>query len=107
MKLTAIQVLGLFAIANHFEHKVTRTSRGSYQIDVTLGYSTTESGRNLPDVINLVIDANSEVEEGEYVWFINTMTKAVLEKEEQERKYQERKKLIASLTPEQRELLGV
>lgn len=108
MKLTAVQVLKIFELANHFiENKVTKLPRGSYQIDVTLDYTTTESGRNLPNVINLVIDADSEVEEGEYDWFMDAMSRKLMEREEEQRKYQERKKLIASLTPEQRELLGV
>lgn len=108
MKLTAIQVLEIFELANHFiENKVTELIRGSYQIDVTLDYTTTESGRNLPNVINLVIDGSGEVEQSEYVWFMDAMSRKLMKQEEEQRKYERRKELLASMSQEDKELLGL
>lgn len=75
-----------------------------YRIEVTVSYTE----YNDPIIEEFYIYEKDEDTDWAIVDYINEVLDRQIEKEkERERKYQERKKLIASLTPEQRELLGV
>ena len=107
MKLSALQVFNLFDKASDFQYKVSKLDCGGYQLGVTVGYTTTYSNRNVPDNISLVVDGNGEVDDGEYYWFQDKMDEKLQEKEEQRVKEARRKELLASMSKEDKELLGL
>jgi hypothetical protein len=107
MKLTAIQVFSLFEKASNFEYKVSKLNRSRYQLDLTLGYRTTYNHRNVPDNMFLVVDSDGEVDDGEYIWICDQMDGKLQEKKEQQVKEARRKELLASMSDEDKELLGL
>ena len=107
MKLSALQVFNIFDKASDFRYNVSKLTCGGYQLDVTVGYTTTYSNRNVPDNISLVVDGNGEVDAGEYLWFQVKMNEKLQEKEEQRVKEARRKELLASMSKEDKELLGL
>ena len=107
MKLSALQVFNLFDKASDFQYKVSKLTCGGYQLYVTVGYTTTYSNRNVPDNISLVVDGNGEVDEGEYLWFHVKMDEKLQEKEAARVKEARRKELLASMSKEDKELLGL
>jgi hypothetical protein len=108
MKLTALQVFNLFNKASDFQYEVTKLTCGDgYQLDLTLGYTTTYSNRNVLDNVSLVVDGNGEVDDGEYYWFRDKMDEKLQEKEAQRVKEARRKELLDSMSKEDKELLGL
>lgn len=108
MKLSALQVFNIFDKASDFQYKVSKLTCGDgYQLDLTLGYTTTYSNRNVPVNISLVVDGNGEVDDGEYYWFQDKMDEKLQEKESQRVKEARRKDLLASMSKEDKELLGL
>ena len=107
MKLYALTVFNLFDRASDFQCKVSNLDCGGYQLDVTVGYTTTYSGRNVQDNISLVVDGNGEVDDGEYYWFRDKIEEKLQEKESQRVKEARRKELLASMSKEDKELLGL
>jgi hypothetical protein len=107
MKLSALQVLNIFNKASDFRYNVSKLTCGAYQLDVTVDYTITYTGRNVPDNISLVVDDNGEVDDGEYYLFQDKMNKKLQEKESQRVKEARRKELLASMSKEDKELLGL
>jgi hypothetical protein len=107
MKLTPHSLLELFNQAGNFEYKFYKHPLGRYQLDVTVGYRTTYTHRNVPDIISLLVDGNGEVDDCEYIWFCDQMDGKLQEKKEQQVKEARRKELLASMSDEDKELLGL
>ena len=107
MKLSALQVFDLFDKASDFRYNVSKLDCGGYELDVTVDYTTTYTGRTVPDNISLVFDAYGEVEKDEYNWFYNQLERAIEKKEEAQAKEARRKELLASMSKEDKELLGL
>ena len=103
MKLSALQVFNIFDKASDFQYNVSKRTRGGYQLEVTVDYT----GRNVPFNINLVVDGNGEVDDGAYYWFHDKMDEKLQEKESQRVKEARRKELLASMSEEDKELLGL
>ena len=107
MKLSALQVFNIFDKASDFRYNVSKLTCGGYQLDVTVDYTITYTGRNVPDNISLVVDDNGEVDDGEYYWFQDKMNERLQEKESQRVKEARRKELLDSMSKEDKELLGL
>lgn len=107
MKLSALLVFNLFEKASNFPYTVSKLSSGGYQLDLTVDYTSTYTGRTVPDNISLLVDADGEVDEGEYFWFQDKMDEKLQEKEERRVKEARRKELLASMSKEDKELLGL
>jgi hypothetical protein len=77
------------------------------QLDVTVGYLTTRTGESHPDVISIIIDSDGEVNDDDYIWFKNQLDGKLQKEKEQQLKEARRKELLASMSDEDKELLGL
>ena len=106
MKLTTHSLLELFNRASNFKYELHKHLLGYYQLNLTLGYQTTGTGESHPDIISIIIDSEGEVNVNRYFWFCNEMNwqlRKKAKKEEEER----RKEFLASMSDEDKELLGL
>jgi hypothetical protein len=107
MKLIPHSLLELYNLVNNFEYKFYKHPLGRYQFDVTVDYQTTDTGKSVPEIISIIIGPDGEVDYGEYIWFCERMKSKLQEKKEQRVKEARRKELLASMSKEDKELLGL
>ena len=107
MKLTTHSLLELFNRASNFKYNFYKHPLGRYQLDVTVGYQTTGTGESHSNVSSIIIDSEGEVNVNRYFWFCNEMNWKLQKEEKQRVKEERRKEFLASMSDEDKELLGL
>jgi hypothetical protein len=107
MKLATHSLLEILNQASNFEYELYKNPFGRYQLDVTVGYLTTWTGKSHPDIITIIIDSDGEVIDDAYILFKNQLDRKLQEKKEQQVKEARRKELLATMSDEDKELLGL
>jgi hypothetical protein len=111
MTITATQVLEMLEKATrlHIDFGVYPAREGGHFIQFEVGWYADE--HSVFSYEKVFINSQNELDGNTYGWefnaFMSMLNESLKEEEEEKIKQVKRKELIESLTPEQRELLGV
>lgn len=108
MTSSTLKILSLFSKADliGYTYSVVYVSCG-YKITFVLGYEANESGRIIYDESSLFVCSDGSFDTWEQESLNEFLDRKLNEIEEKKEKEQKRKEVLARLTDEEKELLGV